>query len=178
MATRRASILVEFITQLTATLARYALKFEERATRYSRAWHLCVKADDRCRSEFWPAERRRQLRFHEAHPQMSALDAEKPWNTVIRESTDNLEYWLQELQEPAMIYSSLRADTAPSYALQQHEQTQNKGGGKRGSNNGGKGGHPRCNRGVYSTKCAAREGPIRQNPCKGQAHCLQRMLVQ
>ena len=88
---------------------------------------------------------------------MSALDAEKPWNTVIRESTDNLEYWLQELQEPAMIYSSLRADTAPSYALQQHEQTQNKGGGKRGSNNGGKGGHPRCNRGVHSTNHDGRE---------------------
>ena len=40
-----------------ATLSRYAERFEERANRYQRAWHLCVLAESRCRLEFFPSER-------------------------------------------------------------------------------------------------------------------------
>ena len=99
-----------------AVLARYAQKFEERCARYHRSWHLCVRADDRCRAEFWTSERRRQQRFSEAHPAMSAVEVDMPWNSVIKESADNLEFWLNELQEPALLYTQMRDDstTAPT----------------------------------------------------------------
>ena len=41
-----------------ATLSRYARRFEEKCSRYPRTWYLTVVADDRCRSEFMPAEKR------------------------------------------------------------------------------------------------------------------------
>ena len=52
-------------------LTRFALKFEERANKYSKAWHMCFKADELCRSEFWTSERRRQIRFQEARAELS-----------------------------------------------------------------------------------------------------------
>ena len=61
-----------------AVLARYARRFEERVARYNRAWHICIKADERCRSEHWGAERRRQARFAEAHPVLTAMDTTMP----------------------------------------------------------------------------------------------------
>ena len=113
-----------------AVLARYAQKFEERCTRYSRAWHLCVRADNRCRAEFWTAERRRQQRFAEAHPDFAAVDATMPWNSVIKESADNVEFWLNELQEPALLYAQAREDPG----------SQTRDWGRKGERNKGKGG--------------------------------------
>ena len=106
-----------------AVLARYAQKSEERCNRYCRAWHLCVRADDKCRAEFWLSERKRQQRFTEAHPNLSAVDAAMPWNFVIKESADSLEHWLHELQEPALLYAQVRDDPPPSFAHQQREET-------------------------------------------------------
>ena len=79
---------------------------------------------------------------------MSALDEAKPWNSAIRESTDNLDFWLHELQEPALLYSAARAEEAISSAYQARELGDRKGGGKLGN---GKGGHPRKMRGTYIT---------------------------
>ena len=141
------------IAQL-ATLPRYAFKFEERAARYNRAWHLCVKADERCRSEFWATEKRRQTRFAEARPTMTAVDVSMPWNTVIKESTDCLDFWLHELQEPALMYTAVRADEAPSWTHQQRELGKGNGGkrgDKGGDKEGSQGGHPRKKRGSYTT---------------------------
>ena len=129
-----------------AALSRYALRFEERCNRYTRSLHLCVKAEERCRTEFWPAERRRQERFRQEHPGLSAVDEAMPWNTVIKESTDNLDFWLHELQEPAMLYAQTRGDENPSWAHQQREH-----GAKTEKGRTGKGGHPRMLRGRYQT---------------------------
>ena len=93
-----------------AVLMRYAKKFEERVCRYERAWHICLKAEERCRTEFWGNERRRQARFAEAHPTLSSIDRDMPWNSVIKEAADNLEYWTQELQEPAFIFMASRQE--------------------------------------------------------------------
>ena len=120
-----------------AVLARYAQKIEERCTRYSRAWHLCVRADDRCRAEFWAAERRRQQRFAEAHPDLAAVDATMPWNSVIKESADNVEFWLNELQEPALLYAQVREDPGP----------QGRDWARKGERSKGKGGHKGDTRG-------------------------------
>ncbi len=104
-----------------ATLQRYAARFEERCKRYPRSWHICVIAEDRCRSEFFPGEKRRQERFHADHPSMSGFDPMKPWNSVFREATDNTDYWLRELQEPAWLYSERRGAVAPSWTHQQQD---------------------------------------------------------
>ena len=120
-----------------AVLARYAQKFEERCMRYSRAWHLCVRADDRCRAEFWMAERRRQQRFAGAHPDLSAVDTTMPWNSVIKEAADNVEFWLAELQEPALLYAQAREDPGP----QERDWT------RKGERNKGKGGYKGDTRG-------------------------------
>ena len=112
-----------------ATLSRYAKRFEERANRYPRAWHLCVLAESRCRLEFSPSERRRQQRFQAEHPQMTAYDPARPWESVMREAATSVEFWLRELQEPALLYaSSAPANTNPVWTQQQMEQD---GGGKR-----------------------------------------------
>ena len=74
-----------------AVLTKYARRFEERVARYDRAWHLCLKAEERCRSEFWGNERRRQARFAEADPTLSSVEKDMPWNSVIKEAADNLE---------------------------------------------------------------------------------------
>ena len=131
-----------------AVLSRYALKFEERVSRYPQAWHIGVRADNLCRSEFWAAERRRQARFATAHPGMSAVDDAMPWNTVIKESTENMEFWLNELLGPALRYCSSRGDDAPPDAYQQREQ--GKGKGKKGDM-GKDGGHPKQYKKVFKT---------------------------
>ena len=113
-----------------ATLSRYGTKFEERAQRYGRAWHICVAAEDRCRSEFLTTEKRRQERFHQEHPGLTAYDASRPWETVLREAATNVEHWQRELQEPALLYTQSRGDAAPSWVKQQQEQR----GQKRDSN--------------------------------------------
>ena len=105
-----------------AVLARYALRFEERCNRYARAWHLCVKVDERCCSEFWAAELRRQERFHKEHPDLSAVNAEMLWCQAIQESTDNVGFWLQGFQEPAMLYAQVWADIEQPRALRDQDR--------------------------------------------------------
>ena len=78
-------------------------------------------------------ERRRQERFHRDHPGMSAFNSEMPWDTVWREAAVNVDFWLREIQEPAMLYSSTRGETAPSWTSQQLDQ-QLVQGHKRGFN--------------------------------------------
>ena len=100
-----------------ATLGRYARQFEERCMRYPKAWYLAVVADDRCRNEFWATERRRQERFHLDHPELSAFLPSLPWESVIKESTTNVEYWMRELQEPALALKD-RSEVSPSWVKQ------------------------------------------------------------
>ena len=105
-----------------ATLAHYGGRFEERAHRYPRSWYSCVVAGNRCRSEFFTAERRRQERFAKDHPGMSAYKVDMPWETVMREAAVNVDFWLRELQEPAMLYDGTRGTTTPSWTNQQLDQ--------------------------------------------------------
>ena len=114
-----------------ATLTRYGRRFEERAMRYPRSWHICVVAEDRCRGEFFTAERRRQERFHTDHPGMSAYNADKPWESVMREASTNVDFWLRELQEPTLIYGRTRGDEHPSWTNQQHDGQSQQQGQKR-----------------------------------------------
>ena len=89
--------------------------------RYPKAWYLAVVADDRCRNEFWAAERRRQERFHRDHPELSAFNPSMPWESIIKESTNNVEYWMRELQEPALANQE-RSEVAPSWVKQQQAE--------------------------------------------------------
>ena len=137
-----------------AVLARYAKRFEDRCSRYPLAWHVCAVAEDRCRSEWMAAEKRRQERFTTEHPTLAVLDASKPWNAVFREAADSIEYWSAELQEPALLYETRRGDQAPSYTRQQDEQEppriKRKGKGK-GEKGKGRGYHPNWTGTFYRT---------------------------
>ena len=64
---------------------------------------------------------------------MSAYNADMPWESVFREAAINVEFWLRELQEPAMLYSSTRGETAPSWTSQRQDQQQHLQGQKRDS---------------------------------------------
>ena len=82
-----------------AVLDRYAAKFRERVDRFSDAWYLCVLADTRCRSELWESEFRRQSQFHDTNPELSAFVPSRPWNSVIRASANDRDFWKEELED-------------------------------------------------------------------------------
>lgn len=74
------------------------------------------------------------------------MDTTMPWNSVIKDSADSMEFWGLELQEPAMLFMTTRGDAAPSLAYQQREQEeklQGKGKGKKL--------HPKTVKGKYTT---------------------------
>ena len=102
-----------------ATLHRYAKRFEKRCAQYTRAWHLAVQAEDRCRNEFWLAERRRQERLSKTMPGLSAFIAGMPSESVIKEATTNVEFWMNSFQEQALIHTKIRGDSNPSWVKQQ-----------------------------------------------------------
>ena len=131
-----------------ATLQRYESRFEERCERYHRAWHLCLQADVRCRSEWLVAERRRQETFHAKHPTVSGYQEHKPWETVLREAADAASSWQHELMEPAILFDRSRgSNPIPAHqVLEEAPHDEDAGGGKagwrkkRGPRGGSKGG--------------------------------------
>eukprot|EP00971_Amphidinium_carterae_P083966 1661686-Amphidinium_carterae.1 len=64
-----------------STLDRYAAEFAERAAKYPSAWHLACRAEARCRTEWWPSERRKQEAFHQSSPSLSAFLPSMPWES-------------------------------------------------------------------------------------------------
>ncbi len=94
-----------------AALMRYAARFEERCERYHEAWHLCVQADIRCRSEFLVAERRRQEEFHARHPTVSGYNVSMPWDSVLKEAADSQDFWNRELMELALTCARQKGST-------------------------------------------------------------------
>ena len=82
-----------------AVLDRYASRFKERVDRFSDAWHLCVLADTRCRSELWESECRRQSQFDESNPEISAFVPSRPWNSVVRATSNDRDFWKEELED-------------------------------------------------------------------------------
>ena len=152
-----------------ATLSRYSKRFEERCARYPRAWHICVTAEDRCRCEFLAAEKRRQERFHNEHPGVSAYDHQAPWNTVLKEATENSEYWTRELAEPALIYTTTRGTQAPSWNTQKFPEGEVQRP-KRDRPESEEQRHPIHRSGVYITDAQGRELCINYN----QGRCVMR----
>jgi len=85
-----------------ATLELYASNLKERARNYPGAWYLLFKADIIMRSEEWLKERRRQESTHNIAPILSTFDVNLPWESVIRQSALNEEYWTKNIDLPAM----------------------------------------------------------------------------
>ena len=46
------------------------------------------------------------------------------WKQVIKEATDNVEFWLQELQELAFLYLQTRGELNPSWVHQQRNDAE------------------------------------------------------
>ena len=60
-----------------AVLDRYAAKFRQRSERFSDCWHVCVLADQRCRSELWEQEHRKQGYLPRVEPGLVSICASK-----------------------------------------------------------------------------------------------------
>ena len=60
-------------------------------------------ADQRCRREWFEQEKRRQLAFHEANPELSAFDPDMPWNNVFKAAARAPEFWKDNLEEAAIL---------------------------------------------------------------------------
>jgi hypothetical protein len=65
--------------------------------------------------EWWTEERRRQEGFHAAHPGLSGFDLSMPWNSVIKASAVDVEFWDRELKESALLYTVGHGRTHPSH---------------------------------------------------------------
>jgi len=81
----------------------------------ARGIHICARADIRCRMEWWTEERRRQEGFHAHHPALSGFDPNMPWNSVIKASSTDVEFWDRELKEPALLYTMGHGKSHPTH---------------------------------------------------------------
>ena len=82
-----------------AVLDRYASAFRSRVERFHDSWHVCVLADTWCRSEHCEAKQRRQAVIHDSNPELSAYVLAPPWNSVIRDSSQDRGFWKEELED-------------------------------------------------------------------------------
>jgi len=126
-----------------ATIDRHEQLFIDRCERYPRAWHICARADIRRRMEWWTEEHRRHVGFHIAHPALSAYDPGMPWNSVIKASSSDVEFWEKELQEPALLFTFGQGKLRPSHIhapLKGDDDDDGpQGGNKMRGNRGGRG---------------------------------------
>ena len=53
------------------------------------------------------AEQRRQALFHDTNPELSAYVPERPWNSVIRESSQDRDFWKEELEDKVADYRNV-----------------------------------------------------------------------
>ena len=88
-----------------STLKHYSSRFEAREARFLGAWHLAVTVEDRSRADQFLVVKRNQDEFKSAHPELSAYNKDKPWDTVIRAVANDADYWGREFQEPALRYT-------------------------------------------------------------------------
>ena len=100
---RTAAIMCDIATP--AVLDRYAAKFRERIDRFFCVWHLCVLADTR--SELWESEFRRQSQFHDTNPEISAFVPSRPWNSVIRATSNDRDFWKEELEDKVVDFRNV-----------------------------------------------------------------------
>jgi hypothetical protein len=112
---RTAAIMLGLATP--STLDRYSLEFRERVREHPNCWHIAAQADIRCRSEFWTLELRKQEAFHAAQPQLSAFNAAQPWNSVIKASAVNTEFWHKEFDKLALNYKLSGGRALPAVPL-------------------------------------------------------------
>jgi hypothetical protein len=112
---RTAAIMLGLAT--SSTLDRYSLEFRERVREYPNCWHIAAQADIRCRSEWWTLELRKQEAFHAAQPQLSAFNPAQPWNSIIKASSTNTEFWHKEFDKLALNYKLSGGRALPAVPL-------------------------------------------------------------
>ena len=102
----------------------YRQMFVEMAGNYPTSWWICCRAEWEFRHEFAVTELRKQRQFHAAHPDMSAYDPNRPWNSVLLAAVTGItaiQYWEAALKEKARRWmESGRSKTHPSW-VNKHE---------------------------------------------------------
>ena len=86
-----------------SALEEYKDAFRDMVVNYPEAWHLLVKAEDRCRGEHFPRLRRNLLnRFNKGLA--PEFDPSMPWDGVFREAARDRDYWDRTVREPAILF--------------------------------------------------------------------------
>ena len=86
-----------------SALEEYKDAFRDMVVNYPEAWHLLVKAEDRCRGEHFPRLRRNLLnRFNKGLA--PEFDPAMPWDSVFREAARDRDYWDRTVREPAILF--------------------------------------------------------------------------
>jgi hypothetical protein len=144
-------------------LEAYYEAFAGLAKDHPECWHLCQRAEDRCRAEHFPRLARKIA---------ASLGREATWSEVFAAAAEDDRYWDKEVRRPALSFlargkrqSSEAADSRPEKKKPKHldEKPRDRSpagkGGKNGkSNKGGKGEHPRKDRkGKYLTSKEGKE---------------------
>lgn len=143
-------------------LEAYHEAFSALAREHPECWHLCQKAEDRCRAEHFP-RLARKLRAQDAR--------EASWSEIFTEAAQDDRYWDREVRRPAYGFlargkrgsamqeqydkrsqashsASPQGPAEPPKKLSRNDKKKVKVGGKasgdaKGGKGGGKGAHPR-----------------------------------
>ena len=90
-----------------SALEEYKDAFRDMVVNYPEAWHLLVKAEDRCRGEHFPRLRRNLTnRFNKGlAPEFCPT---MPWDGVFREAARDRDYWDRTVREPAILFRTAK----------------------------------------------------------------------
>lgn len=179
---RTASIMLGLAT--SSTLDAYAARFRKKVERYPWAWATCCIAEQRCRSEWWVQECRRQVDFHSTNAGISAFNEAMPWNSVLKAAAYATDFWKEHLEDECVLQKigrgRSRSPRGPG-GRKALPQPAGKGGGA-GQNKKGAGGkdtragvrHRRTPEGKEICYAWSRHEDGCEAACPGQrAHCCE-----
>eukprot|EP00435_Cladocopium_sp_Y103_P060710 s216_g22.t1 len=86
-----------------SALDEYKDAFRDLVRNYGESWHLCVTAEDRCRSEHF-ARLRRELEEKYQKGLAPSFEPARPWDEVFRTAARDREYWDRHVREPALLF--------------------------------------------------------------------------
>ena len=96
------------------------------------------------------SECRHQSQFHESNPEISAFVPSRPWNSVIRATSNDRDFWKEELEDKVADFRNVR-QVVNKFGSKDRSRSRRRGGTKQDRGRTG-GAHPhRGSDGRYST---------------------------
>ena len=89
-----------------AVLEEYFEAFRDLTNEYPHAWHLCVVAEDRCRSEHFARLRRKRMLEH-SQGLAPTFNPCAPWNDIFQQAARDQVYWGREVRNKALAFMAM-----------------------------------------------------------------------